>query len=127
MRGLLLTFALFLGGCATLIHGSSQSIRVDSEPEGARVEVDGRPVGQTPTTVDLSRDEDHRVRLHHERHEAHTVTLQQGRSLWASVNLLNLILPGVLVDLSTGAFYSLDPDPISPTLEETTPTATDSP
>lgn len=127
MRVLLLTFALFLGGCATLIHGSSQSIRVESEPEGARVEVDGRPVGQTPMTVDLSRGQDHRVRLHHEGYEAHTVTLQQGRSLWASVNLLNLIVPGMLVDLSTGAFYSLGPEPISPSLDETTPAASDSP
>jgi hypothetical protein len=127
MRVLLLTSALFLGGCATLIHGSSQSIRVESEPEGAQVEVDGRPVGRTPTTVDLSRDQDHRVRLHHSGYEAHTVTLQQGRSLWASVNLLNLIVPGMLVDLSTGAFYRLDPEPVSPTLDETTPTTANSP
>lgn len=127
MRVLLLTLPLFLGGCATLIHGSSQSVRVESEPEGAHVEVDGRPVGQTPTTVDLSRGKDHRVRLYHEGHEAHTVTLQQSRSLWASVNLLNLIIPGVLVDLSTGAFYSLDPEPVSPTLDEATPTTANSP
>lgn len=115
---LLLTFALFLGGCATLIHGSSERIRVESEPSGAQVEVDGRPVGETPTTVDLRRDQDHRVRLHRAGHEPQTVTLRRGRSFWAAANLLNFAAPGLLVDLSTGAFYSLKPDPISPTLDE---------
>lgn len=118
MRVLLLAVSVLLGGCATLIHGSSESIRVESEPSGARVEVDGRPVGETPTTVELSRRQDHMVRLYHEGHVPHKVTLRQGRSLWAFVNVLNLIVPGMLVDLSTGAYYSLDPAPISPTLKE---------
>ncbi len=118
MRMLLLTVAVFLGGCATLIQGSSESVRVESEPAGAQVEVDGRPVGETPTTVDLERDQDHRMRLHHAGHETHTVVLQKSRSLWASVNLLNLVIPGVLIDLSTGAFYSLEPDLINPSLDE---------
>lgn len=118
MRVFLLTSALLLSGCATLIHGSSQSIRVESEPSGAQVEVDGRPVGETPTTVDLKRDQDHNVRLYHTGHEPHTVTLQRGRSLWTTVNILNLVVPGVLIDLSTGAFYKLEPAPISPSLDE---------
>lgn len=118
---------LLLSGCATLIHGPSQSIRVESEPSGAQVEIDGRPVGETPTTVDLKRDQDHRVRLHHTGHEPHTVTLQRSRSLWATVNILNLVVPGVLVDLSTGAFYTLEPAPISPSLEESNPAGPNAP
>lgn len=113
----MLALAVVLGGCATLIHGSSQDVRVESEPSNARVEVDGRPVGETPTTVRLKRDREHRIRIYHTDHEPHTVTLQQGRSIWTAVNVLNLVVPGVLVDLSTGAFYKLDPDPISATFE----------
>lgn len=118
MRTLLFLLSFLLGGCATLIHGSDQSIRVESEPSGARVEVDGRPVGETPTTIDLSRDQNHRVQLYHAGHEPHKTRLRQGRSLWVSVNVLNLAVPGMLVDLSTGAFHSLEPALISPTLEE---------
>jgi hypothetical protein len=126
MRLLLPALVVVLGGCATLIHGSSQSVRVESEPSNARVEVDGRPVGDTPTTVQLERDQDHRVRIYHAGHEPHTVSLRQGRSIWTAVNLLNLVVPGILVDLSTGAFYALDPDPISATLDESTSSAPDS-
>ena len=112
MRVLLLTAALLLGGCATLIHGPSQSIRVESEPSGAHVEVNGRPAGETPTTLTLKRDEDHTVRLYHAGDGPHTVTLQQRRNIWTTLNLLNLVVPGVLVDLSTGAFYRLKPKQI---------------
>lgn len=126
MRFLLPVVVIVLGGCATLIHGSTQSVRVESEPSDARVEVDGRPVGQTPTTVRLERNQDHRVRIYREGYEPHTVTLRQGRSIWTAVNLLNLVVPGVLVDLSTGAFYSLNPDPIGATLNESSPAAPDS-
>lgn len=120
MRVLLVALAAVLGGCATLIHGSSQDVRVESEPSDARVEVDGRPVGETPTTVRLKRNQEHRIRIYHADHEPHTVMLRQGRSIWTTVNLLNLIVPGVLVDLSTGAFYKLNPDPISATLADST-------
>jgi len=119
MRFLLLLLAVVLGGCATLLNGSSQSIRVESDPSEARVEVDGRPVGTTPTTIRLKRNEEHKVRIYHSGHEPHSVTLRQGRSLWTAVNLANFVVPGVLVDLSTGAFYTLGPDPIKATLEET--------
>lgn len=126
MRFFLLALAVVLGGCATLIHGSSQSVRVESDSSGARVEVDGRPVGETPTTVQLERSQDHRVRVYREGHEPYTVRVQQGRSIWASVNLLNFIIPGVLVDLSTGAFYSLSPDPIQATFDRPAPAVADS-
>jgi hypothetical protein len=117
MRVLLLALSFLLGGCATLIHGADQSVRVESEPSGARVEVDGRPVGKTPTTVDLKRGQDHMVQLYHAGHEPYKAMLQQGRSLWVYVNVINLAVPGMLVDLSTGAFHSLEPSVISPTLE----------
>jgi len=118
MRVLLLALAFVLGGCATLIHGSNQEVRVESEPSDARVEVDGRPAGETPTTLRLKRDREHRIQIYYADHEPHTVTLRQNRSIWATVNLLNLIVPGMLVDFSTGAFYKLDPDPISATFDD---------
>lgn len=117
MRYLLLVSVFLLGGCATLIHGSSERVRVESEPDGAQVEVDGRPMGTTPTTLDLRRDQDHVVRVYHPEYAPHEVTLSQNRSLWTITNLLNLVVPGMLVDLSTGAFYTLEPDLISPTFD----------
>ncbi|MCY4507929.1 MAG: PEGA domain-containing protein [Acidobacteria bacterium] len=42
-------------GCATMANGTTQRIRVTSEPPGASVFLDGRPVGTTPTQVTASR------------------------------------------------------------------------
>ena len=104
-------------GCATLIHGSSQEIEVDSTPSEARVEVDGRPVGATPTTAVLERNREYTVSLYREGYEPHHVTLRSGRSIWATVNILNFFVPGLLIDASTGALHSLDPGTVAPELE----------
>lgn len=55
MRTLILAAALALPGCATIITGSSDSVSFDSQPEGARVVVDGQVVGKTPCQAAVSR------------------------------------------------------------------------
>lgn len=118
MRHVLLLLASFcLAGCATLIHGSDQSIDITSNPSGAAVEVNGRPVGETPTTAILERGKSYTVKIYQNGYEPHKTVLRNGRSLWVSLNLLNLFLPGLLIDASTGAFYSLDPNEISAELD----------
>ena len=42
-------------GCATMANGTTQRIRVTSDPPGASVFLDGRPVGTTPTQITASR------------------------------------------------------------------------
>ena len=42
-------------GCATMTNGTTQRIRVTSDPPGASVFLDGRPVGTTPTQIAASR------------------------------------------------------------------------
>jgi len=106
-----------MAGCATLIHGSSQEIEVDSTPSEARVEVEGRPVGTTPTTAVLKRNREYTVSIYRDGYEPHHVTLRSGRSIWATVNILNLLVPGLLIDASTGALHSLDPGTVAPELE----------
>lgn len=51
---LLLTAALTCStGCATLFNPKTDFVEVDSLPAGAHVLVDGTPVGQTPTRVEV--------------------------------------------------------------------------
>ena len=116
MRYLILVVALCLPGCATLIHRSDESVEVNSTPSGANVEVNDRPVGEMPTTATLERGTAHTIRIYREGYEPHEATLQNGRSLWASLNILNFGV-GLLVDASTGAFYSLKPDAIGAELD----------
>ena len=46
---------LTAAGCATMTHGTTQRIHVTSDPPGASVLLDGRPVGTTPTQITASR------------------------------------------------------------------------
>ncbi len=48
--------ALLLSACATLFTGTTQSVTIDSEPQGADIIVDGQFVGTTPARVRLNRD-----------------------------------------------------------------------
>ncbi|MCS3755554.1 PEGA domain-containing protein [Salinibacter ruber] len=124
---LVLVASVGMVGCATLIHGSSQEIVVESTPSEAQVEVNGRPVGETPTTTVLKRNREYSISIYQEGYEPHHTTLRPGRSLWATVNLLNFFVPGLLVDASTGALYSLDPSTVAPELQPVDSTAVDPP
>ena len=59
-RLLILAAALLLSGCASIVGSSTQAVRIDSLPQGARFTVqdeDGRSVaeGYTPQTVELAK------------------------------------------------------------------------
>lgn len=113
VRCLLILASVGMMGCATLIHGSSQTVTVESTPPGAQVEVDGRSVGETPMTTVLERDREYALSIYHDGYERHRTTLRPGRSIWAAVNALNFFVPGLLVDASTGALHALEPSAVT--------------
>lgn len=59
----LLTAAVAFSGCATVQHGSTQRIRVESSPAGAEVFVNRERAGVTPLDVNLSRSSAHQIRI----------------------------------------------------------------
>jgi hypothetical protein len=98
---LLILASMGMVGCATLIHGPSQEITVESTPP------------ETPLTTVLKRDRTYSISIYHDGYERHRTTLRPGRSIWTAANALNLFVPGLLVDASTGAFHALKPAAIS--------------
>ena len=52
---LFLIALLLANGCASMHHGRSQVVLVESEPPGARILVGGEPAGVTPNFVRLKR------------------------------------------------------------------------
>ena len=54
-RFALVAAVLAATGCATMANGTTQRIRVTSDPPGASVFLDGRPVGTTPTQITANR------------------------------------------------------------------------
>lgn len=56
----LLWVTFFLGGCGI---GSNQTVKVETEPEGAFVYVNGKFIGNSPVGVKLNRQVPHRVEV----------------------------------------------------------------
>ena len=54
----LMVFALTLlfAGCASVIHGTDQTVTITSQPSGAQVLIDGQSFGVTPLTVKLKKN-----------------------------------------------------------------------
>ncbi len=87
-----------LAGCATVVASNSETIRIDSEPQGQTVSIDGSTY-TTPVLVTLGRDADHFAKFPN----GQTVSIKRTFQPWFLGNLLLGGIPGMIVDLITGA------------------------
>lgn len=99
-------------------NGRLENIQLNSNPPGANVTVDGRPMGQTPTSVDLLRTEDHTVKFDLPGCPTHVVVLKHGPNQEVLKNFLFPGPPGFLVDAYSGAAEgALTPSVVNVTIE----------
>ena len=105
-----------LAGCATIMHGKTQSVGISSIPEGATVTVGNQPVGTTPVFAELTRKDKHVVRISLEGYTTATLTLNRKTSGWVWGNIVFGGLIGLAVDAITGGLYKLEPEHLSTTL-----------
>lgn len=99
-----------LSGCATITGGSGQQkVKVASDPPGARVVVDGRSCGVTPTTLSLDRKVNHRIQLEKSGYALAETDLRPGVNPWIFGNVIIGGLIGVVVDLATNSDRRLYP------------------
>ncbi len=101
---------LLYPGCATMIDGPTQQIRIKSQPKGAQVLVNGKPIGVTPVTTVVSRWGWHRVRIEMPGFAPYELRLEKRFNGNAAGNLF---IGGVwiVVDALTGAIYDLGVSP----------------
>lgn len=95
--------ALLAAGCATIITGTKDQVRIVSTPPGATVELQGQ-VLQTPATVTLSRSflsPDHGRAVPPGYQDAN-FTIAREFNLWTIGNVVTLGL-GTAVDVLSGA------------------------
>ena len=114
----LLSGALLFSGCASIVNGSNQKVKINSHPGGATVRIDGGSSGVTPTTADLSRKASHRVEISLAGYASQEVML---RPHFNGLMLGNLLIGGIIgmaVDGSTGASNTLKPENLDVTLEK---------
>jgi hypothetical protein len=112
---MILVSTIPFAGCATIIHGTHQSVGISSSPPGARISVDGIQ-GVTPVVMDLTRKDNHIVTMQLEGYEPWSGTLTRSVSGWVWGNLAFGGLIGLGVDGLSGGIYKLEPEAINATL-----------
>lgn len=107
-----LILSLFLAGCATIVHGTTQEIPVSSEPSGAEVLVDGGNAGRTPCKIEIKRKMDHVVTFQKAGYQEENITVMHVLSGAVAGNILAGGFVGWGVDAASGAQYKLVPNAI---------------
>ncbi|MBL7973170.1 MAG: PEGA domain-containing protein [Prolixibacteraceae bacterium] len=106
--------------CATIIHGSRQSVSISSNPSKAIVLIDNLEQGTTPLTVKLSRKDHHTVQINLDGFMPYETKLTRKVDGWLAGNIVFGGLIGLAIDAATGAMYKLTPDQIQAELRSQT-------
>lgn len=127
--------AALLSGCATILSGSTQTIAVNSEPDGASTTITNAAgekvhVGTTPFTVTLKRGagyfrpETYKVTFEKPGFAPREIEISGTLNGWYIGNIVFGGLIGMIaVDPVTGAMFTL-PDTVKGTLEAPKPATT---
>lgn len=114
----LMSGAVCLCSCASIIHGSSQTVHVTSQPVGAAITVDDKPAGTTPADIELSRKTSHLVEIGMAGYKRYEVTLSPKANGATAGNILIGGMIGMSIDHSTGAGNTLQPDHVDAMLQK---------
>lgn len=123
-------FVFLVSGCASLMSGTSQSVTVDSEPQGAKVivgkvkvkdgvseMVDGKEVGVTPIDVQVSRRKG-MVQVSKEGYKTVDVPLKTRMNPWVWGDILLTSPLSTSIDTTTGASSEYSPGKYMVTLPQ---------
>src|SRR5262245_54619962 len=108
--------ALGLGGCATIVKGGRQDVTIQSPTPDAEVSIKsfkGREIfsGPLPAKVRLHREDQYTLTVTAPGHKEQKTTITKSMSGWAFGNLI-WVLPilwgvGIAVDAASGALWTL--------------------
>lgn len=105
-------------GCATILKGSRESLTVVSQPAGAKVQINGIDVGNTPLTTRVNGTNDQLVMVRKDGYETRTILVASSVGAgWIVVDFLCGVLP-LLVDAVTGDWKSLDQNNVNVVLDK---------
>jgi len=108
----LISTSSLLTSCATIMHGTRQNIGISSNPSNASVWVDHAYIGNTPIIVEMSRKNNHIVRIELDGYQPYEATFSKQVSGWVFGNVIFGGIIGLAVDAISGGIYSLTPDQI---------------
>lgn len=110
-----------LYGCATIVRGSSQDVRVTSDPSNAEVIVNGEDRGSTPTTLNLDTGRDYQIEFDRDGYTSETVNVTKDFTIGWPIfgNIFSWGIIGIVVDVANGSAYQLSPEQVEAALEST--------
>lgn len=111
MKSKLLILAIastfLMTSCATIFTGTKDTIRFDSNPQGAKVYIDGLEVCKTPCTTQVKRSlSDKLAEIKLDGYETRVITLDRKFNAVSIINLGSLI--GWGIDAATGSLMKYD-------------------
>lgn len=108
--------------CASIIHGSKQSVNFSSTPPGAKIVIDGKDYGFTPKPVELKRKgrlkgednskKEYDIKIELDGYYPYEIKITREMDGWFLGNLLFGGLIGIIIDASNGAMYKLTPNQV---------------
>jgi len=101
-----------LTSCATIVHGTHQSIGISSNPSNAAIWVDQNYVGNTPIIVSMSRKDNHFIKIELAKFQPYELVFSRQISEWALGNIVFGGFIGLAVDAISGGLYKLTLDQI---------------
>lgn len=100
--------ASVLFGSATIFKGTSQAITINSEPEDAKVYVDGQLMGKTPLSVSMKKSlSSHEIRVQKDGYNDVTRIIEKS---YDPVAILNIVWDLSTTDMLTGAAFEYAPN-----------------
>lgn len=113
-------FSLLFTSCSTIFNGDKSDVRISSNPNDARIFVNGLEIGKTPAVLKLKRGDRHIIEVKKEGYQ--TLRLETSNTItgWFWGNIICGGILGIVIDLATGNAYDVDPSTIVVTLEKST-------
>ena len=103
--------AMFLPSCASIVASGPDKVMVNSDPDGARVSLDGIPVGRTPCAVEVPRNSDGLLTFELDGYQRAVVDLDRSFNGWILGNLVigGGLFPGLIQFLQQGLVLGVAP------------------
>lgn len=103
-----------ISGCASVLRGPTAEVRVSSQSDNVRVLLNGRDHGETPLVLELNRKEYHHITFLMNGYRESSVQITPKFDFVTTIlgNAISWNIIGVVLDLHTGAAYTLTPSDI---------------
>lgn len=105
-----LMLVLTISGCATIIDGTSQPVTFNSEPNRAKVFINGAQVGVTPLTIQVQRSKATIVVAKKEGYEEQQFPLQTKMNGYFWGNFISGGFLGSTIDYASGSMVEYSPN-----------------